>query len=125
MPFEFVLDHMVPLNIMVKQMFGLWAIYVDDKIVLALRQRSDLTDTNGVWVATKPEYHTSLRNEIRSLRSFSIYSKAIKETEWLLLPEYADDFESSVIMVCGLIKKGDPRIGKIPVPRKRKKANRN
>jgi hypothetical protein len=119
-PFEFVLDHLAPLEVTVKPMFGLYAIYVHEKIMLVLRDRKDHADTNGVWVATNSEYHKSLKTELPSLRSFSIYAKAIKETEWQLLPVDSDDFEACVIKVCELIKRGDPRIGRMPKPGKSK-----
>lgn len=122
-PFEFVLDYLAPLEVTIKPMFGLYAIYVNEKIVLVLRERKDHADTNGVWVATNKEHHESLKNDLPSLRPFSIYSKAVKETEWQLLPADADDFEGSVIKVCELIKHGDQRIGSIPAPGIRKKVN--
>ena len=115
-PFEFVFDYLAPLEVTVKPMFGLFALYVNEKIVLVLREGGDHADTNGVWVATNKEHHKSLKGDLPSLRSFYIYSKAIKETEWQLLPVDSDDFESSVIKVCELIKRGDPRIGRIPKP---------
>jgi hypothetical protein len=67
-----------------------------------------------VWVATSTEHHKSLKKELPSLCSIPIYSDKIKESEWRLLPDNADDFESSVIKVCDLIKHSDQRIGRIP-----------
>ena len=99
-------------------MFGLYAIYIDEKIVLVLRDRKDQPETNGVWVATNKEHHKSLKDELPSLRSFSIYSKAVKETGWQMLPVDSDDFETSVIKLCELIKRGDQRIGRVPKPGK-------
>lgn len=119
-PFEFVFDHLVPLDVTVKPMFGLHAIYANGKIMLVLRERNDQKDTNGVWVATNTEHHKSLQKDLPSLRPFSIYSKAVKETEWQLLPVDSDDFETSVIKVCELIKRGDARVGRIPKPGKQK-----
>lgn len=124
-PFEFVLDYLAPLEITVKPMFGLYAIYLNEKIMLVLRQRKDNADTNGVWVATCKKYHQTLKNELPSLRSFSIYSKSVKETDWQLLPVDADDFEYSVIKACELIKRGDNRIGKIPKAGKSKTKAKN
>ena len=113
-PFDFVLDYLFSLNFTVKQMFGMFAIYVDKKIMLILRKRSDHPETNGVWVATSSEHHKSLKKEIPSLRSISIYSKGLRETEWQVIPEDAEAFESHVMKVCELIKNGDRRIGRIP-----------
>ena len=119
-PYEFVFDYLTPLDVTIKPMFGLWAIYINEKIVLALRDRKEFPDSNGVWVATSQEHHKSLKSEFPSLRSFTIFSKAIKETEWQMLPVDADDFEASVIKVCELIKRNDNRIGKIPKPKQKK-----
>ena len=105
-------------------MFGLWAIYVNEKIMLILRQRQDFTDTNGVWIATYQEHHKSLKIDLPSLCSISTYSEGIKETEWQVLPVEADDFEASVRKVCELIKHNDHRIGRIPIPRQSKTKNK-
>ncbi len=113
-PFDFVLDHLMPLDVTVKPMFGLWAIYVNEKIMLILRQRKDHPDTNGVWIATNREHHKSLKDDFPALCSISNYSSGFKETEWQVLPVESDDFESSVIAVCDLITRGDRRIGRIP-----------
>jgi hypothetical protein len=120
-PFEFVFDYLFPLDVIVKPMFGLFALYINEKIVLILRQRKVHPETNGVWVAINQEHHEGLKNDLPSLRSFSRNSDAFTETEWQLIPVDTDDFEKSVIKVCEFIKHGDPRIGRIPKPRKRKK----
>jgi hypothetical protein len=39
-------------------------------------------------------------------------------TGWQVLPADAPDFEESALRVCELILARDPRIGKIPKPRK-------
>ena len=49
-PHEFVLDAMVPLSPETRSMFGCLAIYVQDKIVLILRDKRDGTADNGVWL---------------------------------------------------------------------------
>jgi hypothetical protein len=124
-PFDFVFDYLVPLEPIVKPMFGLWAIYVNEKIVLILRQRKDLPETNGVWIATNLEHHKSLKSDLPSLCSISTYSNGIKETEWQVLPADADDFEVSVRKVCELIKHNDYRIGRIPKPPQNKAKNKS
>ena len=115
-PFNFVFDYLVPLDVRVKAMFGLWAIYANKKIILILRQRKDHSDTNGIWVATSQEHHKSLKSELPSLCSISTYSGGFKESEWQLLPVDSDDFETSARKVCELIRHNDHRIGRIPKP---------
>jgi len=118
LPFDFVLDYLMPLEVRVKPMFGLWAIYVEEKIMLILRQRKVNPEINGVWVATTPEHHQSLKKELPDLRSISTYaddgSNVSDETEWQLIPQDSDEFEASVRKVCEWIKHRDPRIGRIP-----------
>jgi len=125
-PFNFVFDYLIPLEVTVKPMFGFFALYAGTKIVLILRQRTKHLEMNGVWIATTKKHHSSLKNDFPSLRSIPAYSDGTIETEWQLLPADADDFKSSVIKVCELIKHNDPRIGRIPKPKdmtKKKRTN--
>jgi hypothetical protein len=124
-PHSFIFDALMPLEVRLKSMFGLWAVYLDEKIMLILRDRGDYTTANGIWIATDQKHHQSLKEEFPSLTSISTYSKGIKETEWQVLPVSSDDFELSVLKVCELIKQHDPRIGRVPVPRQNKKRIRN
>lgn len=117
-PFSFVLDYLSTVDVTTKPMFGMLALYVGEKIMLILRQRKDHPDTNGVWVATQPEHHKSLKEELPSLCSISTYSDGVRQTEWQVLPATADDFEISVIKVCSMITRSDPRIGRIPKGKK-------
>lgn len=120
-PFEFVLDYLAVADPVVRPMFGCSAIYIGKKIVMALRDKKEHPVDNGVWLATSHEHHADLRKDFPSLRSIKIFGT--KESGWQVLPKTSDDFEESVIMVCQLILKGDPRIGKIPKPKARKKKN--
>jgi hypothetical protein len=116
-PFDFVFDYLLPVEVAVKPMFGLFAVYVGEKIVLMLRQRTKYPEINGVWIATNKEHHRSLKKDLPSLRSISNYSDETIETEWQLLPVDSDDFENEVIKVCEFIRHNDPRIGRIPKSR--------
>jgi hypothetical protein len=44
-----------------------------------------------------------------------------RDTGWQMLRANDDDFEPLVIKACELVLHGDPRIGKVPKPRKKKK----
>lgn len=68
-PFPFVLDALEPLGPTTRPMFGCLAVYVEDRIVLALRDKPEPAHDNGVWLATFAEHHASLRGELPSLRS--------------------------------------------------------
>jgi len=98
-------------------MFGCLAIYVEDKIVLILRDKRDHTADNGVWLATTEKHHQSLRREFPNMRSIQVLGK--KVTGWQILPTDADDFEEAALRACELVLAGDPRIGKVPGQRAR------
>ena len=115
-PHEFVLDALEPLSPVTRPMFGCLAVYVKDKIVLILRDRPGDTD-NGVWLATTEEHHKSLRREFPHLRSIRLFGTPI--TSWQVLPADAADFEASAMRACELVLARDPRIGKVPSPRRR------
>ena len=115
-PHEFVLDAIAAASPETKPMFGCLAIYVKDKIVLILRDRRDLTDDNGVWLATAEEHHASLKREFPSMRSIGMFGTTV--TSWQLLPADASDFEEAAVRACDLVLAGDPRIGKVPKPRR-------
>lgn len=116
-PFRFVLDELDALNPRTNPMFGCFGVYVGEKIVLALRSKDSHTDDNGVWIATRPEYHAELKKILPSMRSIHVLGGG-SETNWQIIPENADDFEESVMKICALIKKGDLRIGNIPKKKK-------
>lgn len=120
-PFEFVIESLTSLNPRVKPMFGCYAVYVGEKIMLVLRDRKDNTEANGVWLATSREHHASLKKDFPSMCSIYLLSDGKAETEWQMLPLSADDFESSVNKACEFILRGDERIGRIPKSGKRKK----
>jgi hypothetical protein len=118
-PFQFVVDALADLPVRTRPMFGCLADYAAEKIVLILRDRPTEKRDNGVWLATSPEHHESLRREFPDMRT--IYLLGDKITNWQNLPVDAPDFEQSALRVCDLILARDPRIGKAP---KRKRSSR-
>ena len=115
-PHEFVLDALAPLAPTTRPMFGCLAIYVEDKIVLILRDRDDSPEDNGVWLATRAEHHQSLQSEFPRMRSIQLLGSSA--THWQVLPVEAPDFEEAALRACELILARDPRIGKIPKRRR-------
>ena len=99
-------------------MFGCLALYAKEKIVLVLRDKPGGRD-NGVWLATTSEHHKSLRAEFPNMRSIGVLGKDV--TGWQVLPAEAEDFEEAALRACDLIAAGDPRIGKVPKPKSKKK----
>jgi hypothetical protein len=116
-PHEFVLDALAPASPVTRPMFGCLAVYVKDRIVFILRDRPDETADNGIWLATTPEHHDSLRREFPRMRSIQVFGTSI--TSWQVLPADASDFEESAMRACELVLARDPRIGKVPSPRRR------
>ena len=115
-PYEFVLDAIALLSPRTRPMFGCLAVYVGDKIVLILRDKSDASADNGVWLATTREHHESLRREFPNMRSIRVLGKEV--TGWQVLPADAPDFEEAALRACELIMTMDPRIGKLPAARR-------
>jgi hypothetical protein len=111
-PFEFVLDAIASLAPATRSMFGCLAVYIEDKIVLILRDKPKGTKDNGVWLATTEEHHRSLRRDFPNMRSIGLLGKEV--TGWQVLPADAPDFEEAVLRACELVLAGDPRIGKVP-----------
>ncbi|HEY7887768.1 MAG TPA: GNAT family N-acetyltransferase [Steroidobacteraceae bacterium] len=115
-PHEFVLDEIARLAPVTRPMFGCLAVYVQDKIVLILRDKQKSRADNGVWLATAVEHHESLRREFPRMRSIHVFGQA--PTQWQVLPADDPDFEAAAIRACQLILACDPRIGRIPVRRR-------
>lgn len=111
-PHAFVLDAISTVSPYTRPMFGCLAIYVNDKIVLILRDKPTNIADNGVWLATTKEHHQSLRREFPNMRSIQVLGKQV--TGWQVLPVDAPDFESAALRACELVLAGDTRIGKIP-----------
>lgn len=119
-PFEFVLEELDRIHPRVKPMFGCYAIYVGEKLVLILRQRNEHTDDNGVWLAALHEHHASLKKDFPCMRSVRLLGSA--ESVWQNIPADEDDFEELVLKACCFILKGDVRIGKIPKKKRARKS---
>ena len=111
-PHRFVLEAIAALSPRTHPMFGCLAVYVEDKIVLVLRDKHAQIADNGVWLATTAEHHESLRREFPNMRSIQVLGK--KVTGWQVLPASASDFEEAALRACELILARDPRIGKVP-----------
>jgi hypothetical protein len=117
-PFNFVFEYLEPLPYTVKPFFGCHGVYVGNKIMLILRERPDHAEVNGVWLATTHEHHQSLKKIFPSMQSVSILNNGEGETAWQMIPVSANDFESSVLELCQMIRRKDVRIGRVPKKRR-------
>ncbi|SRR5579862_4124874 len=116
-PHAFVLDAISELSPYTRPMFGCLAVYVEEKILLILRDKPTHASDNGVWIATTKEHHESLRREFPSMRSIGVLGAPV--TGWQLLPVDSEDFETAALHACDLVLAGDERIGKVPGARKK------
>lgn len=114
-PHEFVLEEIASLSPATRPMFGCLAVYVEEKIVLILRDKRQSPSDNGVWLATTKEHHASLRREFPRMRSIRVLGK--EPTGWQVLPADDPEFEAAVLRACKLILARDSRIGKVPKTR--------
>lgn len=118
-PWEFVLDEIASLSPVTRPMFGCVAVYVEDKIVLILRDKRQPRADNGIWLATSTEHHESLRREFPRMRSIRVFGK--EPTQWQVLAADDPDFEEAAMRACRLVLARDPRIGRIPKTRRTRK----
>lgn len=121
-PHEFVLDALRSAQPVTRPMFGCLGVYVEEKIVLILRDRPAYREDNGVWLATTSDHHDSLRRDFPRMRSIGVLGDGV--TGWQVLPADGADFEEASLRACELILAGDPRIGKVPKPKRRFHARR-
>ena len=117
-PFQFVLDLLISKEPSVKPMFGSYAVYIGEKIMLVLRQRETSAEDNGVWIAIYQEHQEDLKKLFPPLRRVVVLADSGKN--WQVIPSSSERFEEEVTALCELILKNDSRIGK--VPEKKKKA---
>ncbi|MBS1527862.1 MAG: hypothetical protein JST19_19615 [Bacteroidetes bacterium] len=111
MPYDFILDYL-PRNIVVKQNFGMFYIYLNKKMMLILRRAAGNQNMNGIWVTSSRQHHQSLQEEVPALGDFVLDNGETHDSDWRLLKDGHEDFEEEAIKICELISQGDKRIGK-------------
>ena len=75
-PHEFVLEALASLSPETRRLFSCLAVYVQDNIVLALRDKRDETaDDDGVWLPTTVEHHESLQRDFPCMRAFAFSAR--------------------------------------------------
>lgn len=120
-PFEFIFDYLMPIEFVIKPMFGMYSVYADEKLLMILRQRNEHPKLNGIWVALSEKESSSLEKELPSLICIDGYEKG----DWRLIPVDSEGFEDDARRLCELIVASDSRIGKITMsPEKRSSARK-
>jgi len=108
-----ILDPLVDeATLLVRSMFSGQAVYLDGRMVLYLADRAE--PWRGVAVPMEHDQHAALIADCPSLAPHPQLPK------WLYLPEAVDTFERDAQWLVSRIQARDPRIGIVPLPKKRK-----
>jgi len=114
-PYPFILEHLTAEDIVVKPMFGGYAVYSDAKLCLFMVRRDlpvlprpEGADQNGIYVATTRENVPSLtpvfeNAEIQFLKGDKV---------WIFISESKANFEEYTIRACELVAARNRRIGR-------------
>jgi len=108
-PFSFVLEELSPLGVTAKSMFGFFYVYLEERLIMLLRDRENQPERNGVWLATTSEHLRSLSEEFPLLPRICVIDTG--RNGWVFLPAKHPVFESYAFKACELIACGDRRIG--------------
>jgi hypothetical protein len=111
--FQFVIDELLPVRPVIKQAFGFTYVYLEDKLILALRDNISKPQYNGVWLYTQAEHIESLRREFPLLARRCFWRSKKSGSGWVILGSNLEEFEESVFRACELILRGDQRIGRL------------
>jgi hypothetical protein len=112
-PFQFVLDELLPIRPNIRQMFGFTYVYLDQKLLLSLRNSAQQPQYNGVWLYTQAEDIESLRREFPLLPRKCFWRSRKSGSGWVILLRKQEVFEEYAFKACELILKGDQRIGRV------------
>ena len=113
LPYDFILKELYPVRPKIKKMLGCYALMIDRKLLMLLRDREQQPEFNGVFVATYPEFYDQLQKEIHTSRmEFELDGV---ERSWIFISEDLNDFDQKVKKACEMIKAGDERIGKLAI----------
>ena len=112
-PFQFVLDELQPIRPTLRRMFGLTYIYLDEKLLLSLRESVKQPQYNGVWLYTQAEHIESLRREFPQLPRRCFWRSGKSGSGWVILASGLEDFEEYAFRACELILRGDQRVGRV------------
>ncbi len=118
-PYDFILEELGNIVTGIKPMFGAYGIYRDDQILMILRKKEKFDNDTGMWLGVVNGEYDSIRKTIPELRDLEMFGPG--PTQWQVLGEDLDNFEEVALQICALIKKKDPRIGRTPKTRLKKK----
>jgi hypothetical protein len=111
--FHFVLDELLPIRPIIRQMFGFTYVYLDEKLLLSLRESVKQPQYNGVWLYTEAQHIESLRREFPQLPKRCFWKSRKSGSGWVILSSQLEDFEEYTYRACELILRGDQRLGRV------------
>ena len=112
-PFPFVLEELDPIRPRLKRMFGFTYVYLDDKLLCALRESVKQPRSNGVWLFTTKEELESLGREFPDLSRRCFWRARSGNNAWIILASSLENFEEYAFRACELMLNGDRRIGRV------------
>jgi len=118
-PFEFVLEALSGTDLRTRAMFGCTAVYVGEKICFVLCDREKMQDDIGIWVCIPAEHTGAMKAQFPELRGVSFFEN--ENSAWQCLPASHPRFEELALEFCGLVRRGNPAIGRLPKSRPRRK----
>lgn len=118
-PYEFILEELADVVTDIKPMFGAYGLYRGHDILMILRKKEKIDNDTGMWLGVTNGNYDSIRKEIPELRDLEMFGPG--PTSWQVLGEDLSNFEETALKICELIKAKDPRIGRTPKTRMKKK----
>ena len=109
--FWFILEELSPIRPTLKQMFGFTYVYLDERLLVSLRDSIKQPRFNGVWLYTQAEYIESLKREFPLLPGRCFWRSG--KNGWVILASELEDFEEYAFKACELILSGDHRVGRV------------
>lgn len=110
-PFPFVVEELMSIRPTVKHAFGFTYIYLDDRLLCALRNSAKQPGSNGMWIFTTTDDVESLAKEFPQLSRRYLWRSG--KNAWVILPSRLSEFEEYAFKACELILNGDRRIGRL------------
>ncbi len=112
-PFPFMLEELEPIRPTIKRMFGFTYVYLDDKLLCALRDSVKQPRSNGVWLFTTKDELESLGREFPDLSRRYLWRARSGNNAWIVLASRLENFEEYAFKACELMVNGDRRIGRV------------
>lgn len=114
-PFRFILDHLLGVDIVIKPMFGCYGVYAHGKLCLflmdrerPLMRREGQPMQKGIYVATQTEFCRSLKEHFPAAE----FEQLKGDKVWIFVSTALNEFEDYVVRACEMIRTGSPQIGR-------------